>query len=202
MILFGGLKVPLPEDFVPKNLIFPTETWAFDFKNNTWTNMQPKTSPPGTNYFQMTYDSKSDRVLMFGATGSSSVVWGDDNVWAYDFEANTWTVEKSPVSPMMRDYGAMAYDPALDRTFLFGGATADDIETPFNDMWSYDYTSQTWEQVRFGSGPSARGWHTLTYSAKSDRLVLIGGGATRDSFTDEVWIFDPHAKTWTQVGPK
>jgi hypothetical protein len=56
--------------------------------------------------------------------------------------------------------------------------------------------------VRFGSGPSARGWHTLTYSAKSDRLVLIGGGATRDSFTDEVWIFDPHAKTWTQVGPK
>ena len=202
MILFGGLKVPLPTNFVPKNLIFPTDTWSYDFNKNTWTNMQPKSSPPGSNYIQMTYDAKSDRVLMFGACGGMGVVWGDDNVWAYDYKANTWTIQKPTVSPIMRDYGAMAYDPAMDRAFLFGGATADDIATPFDDLWSYDYASQTWEQIKFTSGPSARGWHTMTYSTKSDRIILIGGGPDKDSFTNEVWIFDPNAKTWTQVGPK
>ncbi len=202
MILFGGLKVPLPTNFIPKNLIFPTDTWSYDFNKNTWTNMQPKTSPPGSNYIQMTYDAKSDRVLMFGAAGGMGVVWGDDNVWAYDYKANTWTTQKPAVSPITRDYGSMAYDPVLDRTFLFGGATADDVETPFDDLWSYDYASQTWEQIKLTSGPSARAWHTMTYSAKSDRIVLIGGGPDRSSFTNEVWIFNPNAKTWTQVGPQ
>jgi hypothetical protein len=43
--------------------------------------------------------------------------------------------------------------------------------------------------------PSARGWHMMTYSDKADRLVQIGGGVTRASLTNEVWIFDPQAKT-------
>jgi N-acetylneuraminic acid mutarotase len=85
---------------------------------------------------------------------------------------------------------------------LFGGATADSSETPLDDLWSYDYASQTWEQIKFTSGPSARGWATLTYSPRADRLVLIGGGTDRYSFTNEVWIFDPNAKTWMQVGPQ
>jgi hypothetical protein len=42
----------------------------------------------------------------------------------------------------------------------------------------------------------------MTYSDKADRLVLIGGGKDRNSFTNEVWIFDPDAKTWTQIGLK
>jgi hypothetical protein len=76
-------------------------------------------------------------------------------------------------------------------------------EIPHNDMWTYDFPTQTWEKVQVASDstPTPRGWHTLTYSPKADRLVLIGGGASPDYVTDEVWIFDPHAKTWTQAKP-
>lgn len=207
MILFGGLDVPLPEDWDFRKWIFHNETWAYDFNTNTWTNMQPKASPPGRNYFQMVYDAKSDRALVWGKNiiydnSGTKFEWGDDDVWAYDFETNTWTALKSAQQPDIRHYGAVTYVPALDRVFLFGGTTPDNVERPFDDMWTYDDATQIWERVRFDSGPSARGWHTLTYSTRSDRIVLIGGGKDRDSYTNEVWIFDPHAKTWAQVGPR
>jgi hypothetical protein len=194
MILFGGLNVPL---LWSGNAVYHNETWVYDFTTNTWTNMHPTTIPPGQNFFQMDYDAASDRVLAWIKPDSD----GSNNMWAYDYTANIWTAQ--PVNePSWRYYGAMAYDSALDRTFLFGGATADSSETPLDDLWSYDYASQTWEQIKFTSGPSARGWATLTYSPRADRLVLIGGGTDRYSFTNEVWIFDPNAKTWMQVGPQ
>jgi N-acetylneuraminic acid mutarotase len=192
MILFGGLNVPIIGTY-------NTNTWVYDFNTNKWTNMHPKTSPPSQYFFQMTYDAASDRVLAWITPDAG----GSNTMWAYDFETNTWTAQlvKEPAS---RISGAMVYVPTVQRDFVFGGVTLDFETTPpnapFDDMWTYDSVTNTWEQVNFASGPSARGWHTLTYSTKADRLVLIGGGKDEYSLTNEVWIFDPHAKTWTQVG--
>jgi N-acetylneuraminic acid mutarotase len=190
MVLFGGLTL------TQSGYYFHNETWVYDFNTNTWTDMQPKTSPPGQNYFQMVYDAASDRVLAWIKPDDD----GDNNVWAYNFQANIWTA--MPVKePAFSYYGAMVYIPTVRLNFTFGGVTTD-TETPFDDMWTYNSIANTWEQLSFDLGPSARGWHTMTYSTKSDRIVLIGGGATKSSWTNEVWIFDPQAKTWTQVGPK
>jgi N-acetylneuraminic acid mutarotase len=189
MILFGGLDLPLMKKY-------RNETWAYDFNTNTWNNMNPTTSPPGQNFFQMVYDATSDRVLAWIMPD----VGDGNNMWAYDFETNTWT-EMPVKEPAWRYYGAMVYVPTVKRDFVFGGVTPD-TEKPFDDLWTYDAVTNTWEQLSFVSGPSARGWHTMTYSTKSDRIVLIGGGTDRYSFTNEVWIFDPNAKTWMQVGPK
>jgi hypothetical protein len=195
VILFSGETVPLPQP--GGDYIYPNDTWAYDFNTNTWTNLKPKTSPPGQNYYPIAYDAKADRVLAW----ITPDVGGSNTLWAYDYSANTWTAQPFH-EPAWRYYGTLAYDSALDRTFSFGGVTVDSNETPLDDLWSFDYASQSWEQIKFTSGPSARGWATLTYSPKADRLVLFGGGADRNSFTNEVWIFDPNANTWTQVGPK
>ncbi len=192
MILFGGMNIPITNF---NNFIYHDDTWAYDFNTNTWTNLHPKTSPPGQNYFEMVYDAASDRVLAW----ITPDVGGSNTMWAYDYSTNTWTAQ--PVWLDWRVYAGMTYVPTLQLSFLFGGVTPQD-ETPYYEMWTYDSVTNTWEQVRFDSGPLARGWHTLTYSTKSDRIVLIGGGASRDTFTDEVWIFDPHTSTWTQVGPR
>jgi N-acetylneuraminic acid mutarotase len=190
MVLFGGINL------TQSGVVVHNETWVYDFNTNTWTNMQPTTSPPGQNFFQMVYDAASDRVL---AWLIPDVGVGSD-MWAYDYENNTWTAQ--PVKePAFRQCAGIAYVPTVQRDFVFGGATADN-ETPLDDLWTYDSVTNTWEQVPFSTGPSARGWATLTYSDKADQLVLIGGGKDRDSFTNEVWIFDFHALTWTQVGPQ
>lgn len=197
IILFGGLDVPLPPDLDAKKYIFHAETWAYDFHTNTWTNLRPKASPPGRNYFQMVYDSTLDRVLVWGASTAGAA----DDVWAYDFATNTWAELKSARQPADRFYGAMAYVPTLKQAFLFGGVDLNP-ESPAGDLWTYDAAARAWEQVSFASGPGARGWHTLTYSAQSDQLILIGGGPDPDHFTNEVWLLDPHTKAWTQVGPR
>ncbi len=190
MVLFGGLTL------TQSRYDLHNETWVYDFNTNTWTNMQPKTSPPGQNFFQMVYDAASDRVLAW----IQPEVGGDNNVWAYAFKTNTWTA--MPVKePEFSYYGAMVYVPTVRLNFTFGGVTTDN-EIPFDDMWTYNSIANTWEQLSFDLSPSAHGWHTMTYSTKSDRIVLIGGGKSRFTFTNEVWIFDPHAKTWTQVGPQ
>src|SRR5207247_11434477 len=43
-----------------------SDTWAYDFNTNAWTDMAPGLSPPATLCDAMAYDSESDRVILFG----------------------------------------------------------------------------------------------------------------------------------------
>jgi hypothetical protein len=200
MILFGGIIMPMPADWMSGDWTQSNETWAYDYQTNTWTNMHPKVSPPGENYFGMDYDADSDLVLAWIQPNNIAGPTGDNILWAYDYAKNTWT--SYPITqPAYRIYNIAAYVPTVKKTFYFGGTTMVN-ETPFNEMWTYDSATNTWAQISTSTGPGPRAWATLTYSSKADKLVLIGGGADRDHLTAEVWIYDPHAKTWTQVGPK
>jgi N-acetylneuraminic acid mutarotase len=190
----------MPADWMSGDWTQSNETWAYDYQTNTWTNMHPKVSPPGENFFGMDYDSDSDLVLVWIQPNGINGPTGDNMLWTYDFANNTWT--PYPITkPEYRLYNIAAYVPTVKKTFYFGGATMDN-ETPNNDLWTYDLATNSWAKITTSTGPSPRGWATLTYSSKADKLVLIGGGADRDHLTAEVWIYDPHAKTWTQVGPK
>jgi N-acetylneuraminic acid mutarotase len=81
VILFGGYDM---SDF------FYNETWAYDFNTNTWTEMKPKTSPPGRNFHAMTYDSKADRILVWGGLNTTGTAPVDESIWAYDYNTNLW----------------------------------------------------------------------------------------------------------------
>jgi len=192
MILFGGDILPWPSNGIEA---FKNETWAYDFQTNTWTDLNPKVSPPGQNYFPMVYDPVSDKVLAWIQPSND----GANTLWAYDYNQNTWTPH--PVDkPSFRYYSGAAYVPTVKKTFFFGGATMD-TEAPFNELWTYDSATNTWAQLTSSTGPSARGWATLTYIPKADKLVLIGGGTDRDSFTSEVWVYDIQKRSWTQAEP-
>ena len=197
MILFGGDILPYPSDgsFTDSN-----ETWAYDFQANTWTDLHPKVSPPpGYNFFPMVYDPVSDRVLAWLQPNVNGTDTGPEGLWAYDYTNNTWT--SNPIDKAkFRIYRSYAYVSSLKKTFFFGGVNEPD-ETANNELWTYDSASNTWAQLSPSTGPGIRGWTSLTYSPKADKLVLIGGGIDRSNFTSEVWIFDPQKGTWTQVGP-
>jgi len=59
------------------------DTWAYDFNTNTWTAMNPAVAPGPRESSAMAYDSRSDRVILFGGYG------GSNETWAYDFNTNT-----------------------------------------------------------------------------------------------------------------
>jgi N-acetylneuraminic acid mutarotase len=186
MILFGGLDLG---DFSINK-----ETWAFDVDSNTWERMHPKKSPSPRNYYQMAYDERSDRVILFGG-GPESGVLGD--TWAYDYESDTWTRMSPAISPPGRTYGWMVYDPRADRMVLYGGS--EDQETAaFDDTWTYDYDTNRWTQLAI-EGPSARAWHAMSYDDRTQTIVLFGGGTSRDDYLAETWVFDPATQSWELV---
>jgi N-acetylneuraminic acid mutarotase len=190
IILFGGYDMG--------NVLY-NDTWAYDYNKNTWTEMKPSTSPPGRNYQAMTYDSKADRVLVFGGLDLMGNTI-DISVWSYNFNNNTWQ-EKIPgeTNPGGRDYPAMVYDAESERTIQFGG-----VPYGGNETWVYDYKTNTWTNPEPDPHPSMRSRHAMAYSTVADRVILFGGqlGAAEFKYTGETWSYDLNTNTWTNVTPQ
>src|SRR5207249_3986926 len=124
------------------------DTWAYDFKANTWTDMDPLVKPHGRYNHAMAYDSASDRVILFGGYDSGS---NFNDTWAYDFNTNAWTDLDPPAKPPVRSQHAMAYDSGSDRLIMFGGVGSPGY---LNDTWAYEFNKNTWTNAP--AGPSAR----------------------------------------------
>jgi len=157
-----------------------SDTWAYNFNANTWTNMNPATTPQARPHFAMAYDAESDRVIIFG--GGKEVI-GDDikgslqDTWAYDFNANTWTNMEPTTMPFPRVFGAMTYAAEVDQMILFGGrqnmSTFD--TSGDDDTWAYDFNTNTWTAMNTVTHPSRRFAHEMAYDAESARIILYGG---------------------------
>src|SRR5439155_1602023 len=89
------------------------DTWAYDFNTNNWPNLNPVSKLPTRLYHAMAYDSQSDRVILVGGYTQSGQP--DYDIWAYDFNANTWTSMDPLDKPRARVYHSMAYDFQSDR---------------------------------------------------------------------------------------
>jgi N-acetylneuraminic acid mutarotase len=83
---------------------------------------------------------------------------------------------------------------------LFGGDNEHRWKK-FDDTWALDLATNTWTELYPDTHPSKRGWHAMVYNSKAEQVILFGGGRSRTRFTDETWIYDPAANTWTSVAP-
>ena len=180
VILFGGSD----------GMNYLSDTWAYDYHNNTWTNMNPRTGPSARRDHAMIYDSESDRVILFGGYGNSGYL---SDTWAYDFNTNQW-VRMLPVSsPSSRRDHAMVYDSRRDIVILFGGYNGGSLR----DTWTYDYNTNTWKNKYPATQPSSRYMHAMAYDSESDRVILFGGYGS----LDDTWAYDFSTNNWTQMNP-
>jgi len=186
VILFGGATVP-------NTWTVSDETWAYDAKNNLWTNMTTGLKPSARCMHSMAYDSQSDRVILFGGYGMGS----NAETWAYDFNSNTWTDMNPSPHPSARNSQGTAYDSASDRVILFGGSTSGGV--PSDETWAYDFNSNSWTIMNPSAKPSARERHAMAYDSQSDRVVLFGGW--QGTTNDETWGYDFNSDTWTSMDP-
>jgi N-acetylneuraminic acid mutarotase len=96
----------------------------------------------------------------------------------------------------------MVYSDSLKRVIMFGGIyESRGQEDALGDTWVYDVAQNTWKELHPAVSPSERGWHRMAYIPSADRIILFGGGADRQRFDSEIWIYDPNANTWTKAGP-
>jgi N-acetylneuraminic acid mutarotase len=171
------------------------ETWAFDVKENTWTNMKPAPKPRNMAAATMAYDSESDRVILFGGC-LGQTVWNE--TWAYDYDTNTWTKMSDGPEGLMGP--RMVYDEESDRMILFGGVDYDTF-TFYDDTWAYDYNTDTWEEMQPDVHPQARNYQAMAYDAEIDRVLLSGTyveGGPPDT-TYNLWAYDYDSNTWEDL---
>jgi hypothetical protein len=179
------------------------ETWAYDVEKGTWENRRPADEPPGRWGSMMVYDSKADRALIYGGgdLNDPSGATGLGDLWAYDYETNTWTERHPPVSPSPHQWSALVYVPAIDRTILFGGIKPDG--SLLNDTWAYDYRHDRWTNLQPENPPTPRMMHYMAFEPATNRLVMFGGFlAAYAQPTNDTWIYDVAANRWSQVFPK
>jgi hypothetical protein len=170
------------------------ETWVFDFQTNAWTQMKPATSPPGMGWPAMTYDSESDRVLVWG--GWSQMMARPSlertSLWAYDYNSNTWQEMMNADGPIEDFQGSMVYDPDLDRSFVYVGL----------QLWSYDYNNNHWESLNSEvTGPGRRADHAMIYDARTQYIILFGGSGNLSLPDNETWFYSPQLDKWVKAGP-
>jgi hypothetical protein len=178
VVLFGGYNYLTYQWF--------SDTWIYNFSENTWTNMNPSPNPGYRNNLGMTYDKTNDVIILFGGWYSTSML-GD--TWIYNLNTNEWT-DMNPVSapPPIYQHG-MTYDIINSKAVVFGGFFHDTM-TYSNSTWVYDLSTNNWENPQPATYPPARGKHRLVYDNNNHNVVLFGGFPGGPPYND-TWIYVP-----------
>jgi hypothetical protein len=99
-------------------------------------------------------------------------------------------------SPTTGEDGALAYDGARHRLWLYGGKGDDDVNR--NELWSFDLLARRWERIQTdGPAPPPREDHTLVLDRANDQLVLFGGEDGETS--NETWVFELAGRRWQEI---
>ncbi len=119
------------------------DTWAYDARANTWTELTTIGSPPARDSASVAFDSSSGQLILFG--GYSNNTGGNllNDTWALTYNhinnTYTWTELFPPTQPSARYGVAMKFDPASGQVILFGGGH---LIGTYNDTWAYEGKSK------------------------------------------------------------
>jgi hypothetical protein len=168
VVVYGGL--------VGSSLVGGTWTWD----GATWTMADSSTGPGPVGHHAMAYDSRRQRVVMYGGLPTTGPRLSD--TWEWD--GAKWERVATEGSPGPRSHHRMAYDAARGATVLFGGGDSTSTET-----WTYD--GLTWQRHAV-PGPSPRWSAAMAYDVARQRIVLFGGGRNGRPFGSlgDTWEWD------------
>ena len=127
------------------------DTWTYDVDTDEWTELTPAVSPPARDYHALVRDPEEQHLFLYGGMDDydASGEVPKDDVWTYDYAANTWTELEETGAPSARAWYGAAYDHATGDVLIFGGGPSRDAYT--NELWSYRHATGEWALL----GPGA-----------------------------------------------
>ncbi|MBN1823696.1 MAG: hypothetical protein JW803_05190 [Endomicrobiales bacterium] len=172
------------------------ETWIYTVQSNEWQAVATSTAPSGRAYFSMASDTTTKKVILFGGRDENWNVLSD--TWEFDFNNSSWS-QRTPVGPPAgRINGAMAFNPADGKYYMFGGE--DGSENEKGDFWRYDIAESSWAYIGASGAPTARTDAAMYYDSTYSKLVLIGGYDVSDDYDNRVWCYSD-AQGWYDAVP-
>src|SRR5712691_6093193 len=169
-------------------LALPTHVQAATSAVN-WEPESPFGSPPARAFAASAYDSKQNRVVLFGGWNGVGPL-GD----TWQFDGTAWTNLAPGVAPPAISNAAMAYDPVRGVSVLFGGAT----DTAVNaDTWEWD--GAVWNHRSPATSPPAMAQAAMVYDSARARMLLFGALNQFGLMLPETWEYD--GTSWMQEHP-
>ena len=185
----------------------------------TWIQLSPTGTLPEGRYFpSVVYDESNDRMIVFGGANEFPTPHRFNDVLVLEHASGVggspaWTqlTTAGPV-PSPRSGHSAVYDPATNRMTVFGGNPG----SPFmlSEVWVLSNANglggtPTWTQLSPASGPAARTYHSATYDAAGNRMIVFGGNLSEGNCFDEandVWVLSNAnglggAPSWAQLSP-
>jgi len=176
-VLFGGWVGASPV----------AETWEYHDKCNYWSQVTTVNSPTARVLYSLVYDSKRDRVILFGGLDPTTNTYFNDT-WEYD--GLDWQQITTSTSPPARSARTMVFDSERNRTVLVGG---DGPSDGYNDTWEFDGID--WSLISTTASPPAPGQlAAMAYDEARSRTVLSFHDGTSQLQT---WEYD--GSSWLKV---
>jgi len=171
VVLFGGLA----------NIALG-DTWEWNGRTKTWTQLFPATSP-SARQAPLAYDPLSATVVLFGGDNNSEFF---NDTWTWN--GVTWTQLFPAGSPSARSSTSLAFDASLGQVVLFGGRDYYP-GVGLKDTWGWN--GSTWTQLKTYSQPGGRYAAAMDFDPLSGGLVLFGGWLECCTPDDDTWLLVP-----------
>ena len=183
LILYGGS----PE--YGTEMVDATWLWT----GRAWASLHPTRHPDGVDGAVMAYDGDTRQLVLFGGEAD----YGQNTyntTWLWT--GSTWTEAHPRVSPPVRNFPAMAFDPKSHQLLLFGGenSTGD-----FNDTWTW--TGSNWERLLPHQSPPRSSQQAAAYDPTVGGVVLFGGLVSTSTglYPIGTWLWT--GTDWVQLSP-
>src|SRR5713101_2907441 len=160
-------------------IVLPTHVQAATSAVN-WEPESPLQSPPARTFAASAYDSKQNRVVLFGGRhgiGPLADTW--------QFDGTTWTNLAPAVAPPAASNAAIAYDPVREVSVLYGGSTDTAVSA---DTWEWD--GAVWNHRSPATSPPPMSDAAMVYDSALGRIVLFGGfnaGVSPNTYANDTW---------------
>src|SRR5262249_36312252 len=142
-----------------------SDVWAYDLVNGGWTQLSPSGSFPGRSEATAIYDSKNDRVVVYGGKAGGPNGARLNDAWRLSFDPNT---KPSTVSNLAR------YSSDLSSIGLKWTAPGDDGVTGTACAYDLRYSTTSINSSNFGSANQVAGLPTPRTSGSADSMLVTG----------------------------
>jgi len=167
----------------------------------TWSILPTKNFPSMRTDYAMAYNTHHKKIVAYGGrTGFRSDFQNVNETWAFDYKKYIWVNLEPRNSPPWRSSHTIVYDPGRDKVVLFAG---NDFTKVFNDLWQYDYSSNTWTNITPDYSPEARQMHGMVYVPDRDVIIMFGGRRLNgEAAFSDIWELNCKTYTWKKLNPE
>src|SRR5207248_770118 len=139
------------------------DTWSFD--GTTWTQITTQPAPPARAAAQMTYDSVTQKVVLFGGFNGTYL----SDTWLWDGSTLQWT-QATPQHHPSAVTGPMLFPDPNGRADLFGG-----YDGHFYQLTMWQWAGSDWTQLFPQTVPFARADAAVATNTSTGQVVMFGG---------------------------